>query len=707
MSQPPHDTPPSSKVAKSEPTADDYRQRMASNNNPNVAASHYGRGNSVPRVAQPRSARPVSQTTSTAWEQASYSNHLGFAGHDLPLPQPALAPSFQQHRFQEPASQFASPEAAHPPAIPPGTPSPLRVAGQPGVYRRQAPTYEQVEEQQRLAKRAALHARFDCKVPGCGHKYATSGGIRYHMKKATHEGLSHSNESWAQYQEMMAKERAHAEKKFKAQAHGIVKKPRSKARPKTSKSKTSVTNSPTPYDRPASREPGQPRSSSRPGSRARSRANSGASLPPRRDSNRSNRSAGNISNPGLLSRQPSNWSLSSAGSSYSLTQVAPHEAGRYVEANPQERVHQQQIHFQQQLQYQQQLQDQRYQDQQLQDQRYQDQQHQDQQYQQQQLDQGQLPSDLPPLEAVLQPHDLDAVLDMSTELGNLDMMFDNSIDYGYSQDASQEEQLAYQIAQTTLASPGGYTGQAAVGSAGNGYSSMTSSTITSVQAQNLSGSSNPPTATMADQAATHRRLQALDHERSLLMQQLQESQQPVELDHASTQAHALSDIIDMSCLNPQQQADLASVSDSVSSYGAHHQASSGPPQALVRADSVVSMPAGIAHVQPGVLRQHRRSASLHALSRHSSDTSVRSIQSTVPPAGPLHHAANVSSQSLNHMEQAGLTASQHDLLGASNVHAMTQALDLVVDGLDLPDDDMVGSGLLLPAFEEDGPNSLV
>jgi hypothetical protein len=38
-------------------------------------------------------------------------------------------------------------------------------------------------------------------------------GIRYHMKTSKHEGLVHTAESWAQYEEMMEKERLHQERK--------------------------------------------------------------------------------------------------------------------------------------------------------------------------------------------------------------------------------------------------------------------------------------------------------------------------------------------------------------------------------------------------------------------------------------------------------------------------------------------------------------
>jgi hypothetical protein len=110
----------------------------------------------------------------------------------MPHPEPVL--SFQRHRYHEPASLTASPEASRPPAVPFTTPSPLRANGthaqietngghaRPAVYRREAPSYEQVEQLKEQAeelkeqqKLAARHARFDCKVPGCESKYGTSG----------------------------------------------------------------------------------------------------------------------------------------------------------------------------------------------------------------------------------------------------------------------------------------------------------------------------------------------------------------------------------------------------------------------------------------------------------------------------------------------------------------------------------------------------
>jgi len=64
--------------------------------------------------------------------------------------------------------------------------------------------------QQRAARRRldAANGRFDCKVPGCGKKYSSSGGIRYHLRNCSHEGLPQTPASLAQLADAKAKEEA-------------------------------------------------------------------------------------------------------------------------------------------------------------------------------------------------------------------------------------------------------------------------------------------------------------------------------------------------------------------------------------------------------------------------------------------------------------------------------------------------------------------
>eukprot|EP00049_Salpingoeca_infusionum_P013487 m.251885 g.251885 ORF g.251885 m.251885 type:complete len:674 (+) comp15463_c0_seq1:843-2864(+) len=54
--------------------------------------------------------------------------------------------------------------------------------------------------------------RFDCLVPGCGKKYKSSGGIRYHFRQRPHGQLRHSRESLKQEQEMNRTEKAAAQR---------------------------------------------------------------------------------------------------------------------------------------------------------------------------------------------------------------------------------------------------------------------------------------------------------------------------------------------------------------------------------------------------------------------------------------------------------------------------------------------------------------
>jgi hypothetical protein len=57
------------------------------------------------------------------------------------------------------------------------------------------------------------------------------------MKTSKHEGLVHTAESWAQYEEMMEKERLHQERKQQMAASGVVRKSRRKASTKAQTAK--------------------------------------------------------------------------------------------------------------------------------------------------------------------------------------------------------------------------------------------------------------------------------------------------------------------------------------------------------------------------------------------------------------------------------------------------------------------------------------
>jgi len=69
--------------------------------------------------------------------------------------------------------------------------------------------------QQRAARRRsdAAAGRFNCQVPGCGKKYSSSGGIRYHLRNCEHEGLPQTASSLAQLAEARAKEDAAIKRK--------------------------------------------------------------------------------------------------------------------------------------------------------------------------------------------------------------------------------------------------------------------------------------------------------------------------------------------------------------------------------------------------------------------------------------------------------------------------------------------------------------
>jgi len=69
--------------------------------------------------------------------------------------------------------------------------------------------------QQRAARRRsdAADGRFNCQVPGCGKKYSSSGGIRYHLRNCEHEDLPQTASSLAQLAEARTKEDAAIKRK--------------------------------------------------------------------------------------------------------------------------------------------------------------------------------------------------------------------------------------------------------------------------------------------------------------------------------------------------------------------------------------------------------------------------------------------------------------------------------------------------------------
>ncbi|EDQ86248.1 uncharacterized protein MONBRDRAFT_11151 [Monosiga brevicollis MX1] len=72
--------------------------------------------------------------------------------------------------------------------------------------------------------------RFDCKFPGCGKQYNTSGGIRYHMATTDHSMFPATAEALSQREEMLEKERVAKEKKLRQEMNGT---PRKKRAPKS------------------------------------------------------------------------------------------------------------------------------------------------------------------------------------------------------------------------------------------------------------------------------------------------------------------------------------------------------------------------------------------------------------------------------------------------------------------------------------------
>lgn len=71
-------------------------------------------------------------------------------------------------------------------------------------------------------RKASKPGRFDCKVPGCGKKYNSSGGIRYHLRHCKHEGMEQTDESLEQLREVMEKEKAAQERLDKLREEGTL-----------------------------------------------------------------------------------------------------------------------------------------------------------------------------------------------------------------------------------------------------------------------------------------------------------------------------------------------------------------------------------------------------------------------------------------------------------------------------------------------------